>query len=52
MNKHIKELKERITEHEDIDIIAINKIMKESVEKHLKVKTKIRKEKLKKDKSV
>ena len=36
---------ERITEKEGIDIMTINKIMKQSAEKHLKVKVKIKKEK-------
>ena len=38
-------MKDRLTEKEDIDIMTINKIMKESAEKHLKVKIKITKEK-------
>ena len=41
-----KEVKDRLTEKEDIDILAINKIMKESAEKHLKLKIKIMKEKV------
>ena len=45
MNNYKKEVKDRLTEKEDIDIITINKIMKESAEKHLKVKIKITKEK-------
>ena len=38
--------KDRLTEKEDIDIMTINKIMKESAEKHLKVMIKIVKEKV------
>ena len=38
-------MKDRLTEKEDIDIMTMNKIMKESAEKHLKVKIKITKEK-------
>ena len=38
-------MKNRWTEKGDIDIMTINKIMKESAEKHLKVKIKITKEK-------
>ena len=45
MNNYKKEVKDRLTEKEDIDIMTINKIMKESEEKHLKVKIKITKEK-------
>ena len=48
MNNYKKEVKDRLTEKEDIDIMTINKIMKESAEKQLKVKTakiKIAKEK-------
>ena len=45
MNNYKKEVKDRLTEKEDIDIMTINKIMKESAEKHLKVKIKITKEK-------
>ena len=45
MNNYKKEVKDRLTEKEDIDIITINKIMEESAEKHLKVKIKITKEK-------
>ena len=45
MNNYKKEVKERLTEKEDIDIMAINKIMKESAEKQLKVKIKMIKKK-------
>ena len=45
MNNYKKEVKDRLTEKEDIDIVTINKIMKEPGEKHLKVKIKITKEK-------
>ena len=45
MNNYKKEVKDRFTEKEDIDIMTINKIMKESAEKHLKVKIKMTKEK-------
>ena len=38
MNNYIKEVKYRLTEKEDIDIMTMNKVMKESTEKHLKVK--------------
>ena len=41
MNNYKKEVKDRLTEKEGIDIMTINKIMKESTEKHLKVKIKI-----------
>ena len=47
MNNYKKEVKGRLTEKEDIDIMTINKIMKESAEKHLKVKIKITKKKQK-----
>ena len=40
-----KELKKRIPENEEIDIMTINKIRKDLTEKRLKVKTKIRKKK-------
>ena len=43
MNNYKKEVKDRLTEKENIDIMTINKIMKESSEKHLKVKIKITK---------
>ena len=43
MNNYKKEVKDRLTEKEDIDIMIINKIMKESAEKHLKEKIKITK---------
>ena len=46
MNNYKKEVKDRLTEKEDIDIVTINKIMKEPGEKHLKVKIKITKEKV------
>ena len=36
MNNFKKEVKDRMTEKEDIDIMTINKIMKESVENHLR----------------
>ena len=36
-------MKDRLTEKEDVDIMTINQIMKESAEKHLKVKIKITK---------
>ena len=45
MNNYKKEVKDRLTEKEDIDIMTINKIMKESTENPLKVKIKITKEK-------
>ena len=45
MNKYKKEVKDRLTGKEDIDILTTNKIMKESEEKHLKVKIKITEEK-------
>ena len=44
MNNHKKEVKDRLTEKEDIDIMTMNKIMKESAEKTLKVKIKLTKE--------
>ena len=34
MNNYKKEVKDRLTEKEDIDIMTINKIMKKSAEKH------------------
>ena len=40
-----KNVKGSLTEKEDIDIMRINKILKESAKKHLKVKIKITKEK-------
>ena len=43
MNNYKKEVKDRLTEKEDIDIKTKNKIMKESAEKDLKVKIKITK---------
>ena len=49
MNNYRKELKERITEGEEVDIITINRIVKESAKKHLKVKIKIRIEKKEKE---
>ena len=45
MNNYNKEVKDRLTENEDIDIMTINKIMKETAEKPLKVKIKITKAK-------
>ena len=45
MNNYKKEVKDRLTQKEDIDIMTINKIMKESAEKYLKVNIKITKEK-------
>ena len=45
MNNYKKEVKDRLTEKEDIDIMTINEIMKESAEKNLTVKMKITKEK-------
>ena len=45
MNNYNKEVNDRLTEKQDIDIMTINKIMKESAEKHLKGKIKITKEK-------
>ena len=35
MNNYKKEVKDRLTEKEDIDVMTINKIMKESAEKHM-----------------
>ena len=35
MNNYKKQVKDTLTEKEDIDIMTINKIMKESAEKHL-----------------
>ena len=43
MNNYKKEVKDRLAEKEDIDIMTVNKIMKESAEKDLKVKIKIKK---------
>ena len=45
MNNHKKEVKDRLTEKEDIDIMTMNNIMKESAKKKLKVKIKLTKEK-------
>ena len=45
MNNYKKEVKDRLSEKEDIDIMTINKIMKEATEKHLRLKIKITKEK-------
>ena len=45
MNNYKKEVKDRLKEKEDIDIMKINKIMNELSDKHLKVKIKITKEK-------
>ena len=50
MNNYKKELTERVTGKEDIDIMTINEIMKESADKQMKVKIKMKKEKEEKDK--